>query len=166
MTISAGNTRAIGSQVSDIEGSKIAGPRPDDERSEVGNVVLRSFLEQGASILFPAASVACMSCARSEASASEDENVGGGVANSGEKICGVFSPGEATGVLLSPLAALGFTLGVGKTSQWVGKWLEGCLEQCTWSPQRVSPNRLAMAWASLLALLPFSPWLPGRCLLI
>ena len=89
MTISAGNTRAIGSQVSDIEGSIIAGPRPDDERSEAGNVVLRSFLEQGASLLFPAASVACMR-ERSETSASEDENVGGGAANSGDKISGGF----------------------------------------------------------------------------
>ena len=91
MTIRAGNTRAIGSQVSNIEGTIIAGPRPDDEWSEAGNVLFRSFLERGASLLYPAASVACMR-ERSEASASEDENVRGDAANSGDKIFGGFSP--------------------------------------------------------------------------
>ena len=78
VTIRAGNTRATGSQVRNIKGSIITGPRPDDERSEAGNNLLRSSLVQGASRLFPAASVACMCRARSETSASEDENVGGG----------------------------------------------------------------------------------------
>ena len=166
MTIRAGNTKAIGSQVSNPEGAIIAWPRPDDEWSEAGNVLFRSFLEQGASLLYPAASVACMR-ERSEASASEDENVRGDAANSGEnKIGFFFSQVRRQASYCPPGPRLASTLGVGKTSQWVGKWLEGCLEQCTWSPQRVSPNRLAMAWASLLALLPLSPWLPGRCLLV
>ena len=90
----------------------------------------------------------------------------GGVPFVGKTFSGVFTPGEATGVLLSPWAALGFTLGIGKEPLRIGIWLEECLELCTWGPQQVSPNRLAIAWASLLALLHLSPWLPGRCLLI